>query len=81
MKGMVNHAFLKDSKFVGEAEVNGFDMYLLGNYPGVINGSGRVKGEIYEVSNVTLGEINELEGEGNLYVKTSAQTIEGDEVL
>ena len=81
MKGMVNHAFLKDSKFVGKAEVSGFDMYLLGNYPGVINGSGRVKGEIYEISDITLKDINELEGEGYLYVKTKVKTIEGDEVL
>ncbi len=81
MEGMVNHAFLKNSIFVSKAEIEGFDMYLLGAYPGIICGSGRIKGEVYEVSENTLNAIDELEGEGDLYLKTNAQTTAGDIVL
>ncbi len=81
MEGMVNHAFLENSKKVKDAEIEGFDMYFLGHYPGVIKGSGRIKGEIYEVSADVLKRLDEFEGEGYLYVKRNVQATTGEDVL
>lgn len=71
LKGENNHnAYLKESVFVGEGNIVGYEMYDLGYYPGIVSGKGNVLGEVYYVTEETLSRIDILEGEGSLYIKT-----------
>ncbi|MFW6226090.1 MAG: gamma-glutamylcyclotransferase family protein [Nanoarchaeota archaeon] len=56
--------YLKDAKLLGEETLDGdFTMVSLGGFPGVIpTGKGVVKGEVYEVDDLTYQEIERLEG-------------------
>ncbi|MHC4960127.1 MAG: gamma-glutamylcyclotransferase family protein [Planctomycetota bacterium] len=37
------------ARFVGETEIDGFDLYHLGEFPGLVHGEGKVLGEVYEL--------------------------------
>ena len=71
LKGERNHnVYLRDSIYAGKGKIFGYEMYNLGHYPGIIAGYGTVPGEVYYVTAGALEEINRLEGEGSLYIKT-----------
>lgn len=73
MKGQSNHnSFLRNSDFIGDGKLDGFEMYDLGSFPGIVVGDGTVRGEVYRVSDSELEAINRLEGEGDLYIKSEA---------
>lgn len=70
LKGQKNHNFfLWNSEYIGKAKVEGFNMYDIGAFPGIVPGDGTVKGELYEVSKGTLSDLDYLEGEGSLYIR------------
>ena len=69
MKGMINHEYLSNSKFLGNKEVDGYKMYYLVGRPGVVRDKGIVKGELYEIDENTLRKIDMLEEYGNLYIR------------
>lgn len=69
MKNMRNNYLLKNSEYIGKTEIDGYDMYDLGSYPGIIKGNGKIKGEVYSVNESTMQEIDFLENEGDLYIK------------
>lgn len=63
---------LKTSRFLHVDELNGYAMYNLGHYPGIQEDPfEKIKGELYEVSNETLKELDRIEGEGYLYKRVS----------
>ena len=69
-KDFGNHYFLKDSEFLGHAEVKG-TIYSLGHFPGAkLDEEGIIKGEIYEVNKETLERLDRLEGHPRLYLRT-----------
>lgn len=70
-RGYRNHHYLKNSKFICEASIDGFYMFDLGKYPGIYEGSGVIYGEIYEVDDDELREMDLLEEEGSLYIRKS----------
>jgi gamma-glutamylcyclotransferase (GGCT)/AIG2-like uncharacterized protein YtfP len=55
-----------NAKFVGEAKVSG-SLYDLGAYPGLLLGDSNslVVGEVYEVDDEILDELDEFEGSSN----------------
>ena len=59
-KGKPLHDYLKDSKFLGEDWIEGYDLYVE-VLPYAIKGEGRLKVEVYEVSRETFEEINSME--------------------
>ena len=62
MQGQRNHDNLKDSAFLGEAETGAeFEMVTNGSIPIVRPGSEIVRGELYEVSDEVLKNIEVLE--------------------
>lgn len=61
--------FLAPADPVIRGEIEGFKMYDLGSFPGVVKGEGKVKGEVYRVTKEQLERIDRLEGEGSLYTK------------
>ena len=70
MRGEANHDYyLHDDWFVGKASLSGYDMYDIGAFPGIVLGAGIIPGELYEVDDETLQNLDYLEGEGSLYIR------------
>ena len=70
LKGRKNYnAFLAPEEPVMRGEIEGFVMYEVGGFPGIVEGKGKVKGEVYRVTSRQMKEIDRLEGEGRLYIK------------
>lgn len=67
------------SKFVAEARVNG-SLYDLGAYPGLLldNSNSLVIGEVYEVDDETLDELDEFEASSD-YWRQQVEIAVGDE--
>ncbi|ARM77025.1 gamma-glutamylcyclotransferase [Acidianus manzaensis] len=59
--GFELHHFLKSCRFVGIAFAEGYKMYDIGNYPGVIKGDGIIWGEVYEVDENLIRLLDEVE--------------------
>ena len=74
MNGEMNHHFLEDSKCLGKAAVDGYEMYNVGWYPAIIPGESRILGELYEVPQEDMDSIDMLEGEGSLYIRKCEET-------
>ena len=72
LRGMQRSRVLRHARFLGLGEAEGVLLNLI-HYPGLIKGSGRVTGELYEVDQDTLNELDQIEGydprdaEGSLY--------------
>ncbi|HEY8890537.1 MAG TPA: gamma-glutamylcyclotransferase family protein [Clostridium sp.] len=71
MKGKSNYEnFLGDADFIGEFVAEGFALYELGSYPGIIHSEiDKVKGELYIIDSNILRKLDMLEGEGSLYIR------------
>ena len=75
MRGMPNNDLLADSKFLTEATAESVRLIDLGYFPGMIETRGelpceRVYGELWEVSEETLDQIDSLEGHPDLFVRS-----------
>ena len=69
MKNYRNHGYLETSTYIGDGSIEGYEIYDLGRYPGIIEGSGTVFGEVYQVTEETVEKLDYLEEEGDLYIK------------
>lgn len=66
--GQRNHGLLAGSDLLGVFDLNGYALYELGSFPGIVRKpDGKVRGEAYLVSSETLSVVNEFEGEGYIY--------------
>lgn len=76
MAGMRNARLIEQSPYRGQARLDGYTMFDLGSYPGIVaserveHRESTVLGEIRLVDLETLKALNELEGEGSLYRAT-----------
>lgn len=62
-KGHGNHSVLgKDAELLGTQVINGFDMYSLGGFPGVVQGGGDIHIEVYSVTDESFDDVDLLEG-------------------
>lgn len=59
--GFELHGLLKNSRFVGLAFTEGYKMYDVGSYPGVVKGEGVIYGEVYEIDDETLSILDKVE--------------------
>lgn len=75
-KGFQNHSLLKESKFIGNAEISGYKMYNLGYFPGIVESDAKniVKGEIYKIDKNVETRLDYLEGIPHLYRKEYINT-------
>lgn len=79
MKNQSNHDdYLADSHYVGAATLSGYEIYDLGCYPGIVEGTGKVYGEVYDINENTLKAMDRLEGEGSLYIRKSVKVTLAD---
>lgn len=68
MQGQRAHRLLDGAKFVGTYSLPGYSMYDCGSFPGIKeSGNGCVIGEVYEITDDFLPELDRYEGEGSLY--------------
>jgi len=77
-----NRTYLDDAEYLGKFTLDGYELYDLGSYPGIVEGNDKVKGELYAVSIDKLDDIDRYEGEGFLYTRKMVQILgEGNEKL
>lgn len=70
MKDHRNHSILKNDKFLGNAVLEGYGLYNVSSFPGIIKqNDAAVKGEVYNISKRTLKKLDALESEGVLYTR------------
>ena len=69
MRNQRNHGYLEEATYIGDGSLEGYGIYDLGRYPGIIEGHGTVYGEGYQVTKETEKRVDYLEEEGDLYLK------------
>ncbi len=70
LKGQRNyHHYLSPREPVSKGTLEGYALYDLGTFPGIVPSEEKVKGEVYLVDSKELASIDRLEGEGNLYLR------------
>ncbi len=84
MAGESNHGLISSQKCEGEGFICCYDLYDLGYFPGIKPSSHPehvVHGEVYLVDDRTLEKVNQLEGEGSLYLLQNAEVNMGDRTV
>ena len=67
---------LARATFVGDCELDGFDLYHLGNFPGAVDGDGTVAGEVYEVDNLDeLDRTEKVDDDPPLYRRVQVEAL------
>jgi len=66
--GFHNHFLLEGCEFE-EAEASGYDLHASASLPFVIEGTGIVKGELYQISKEILKRLDRLEDHPNFYIR------------
>ncbi len=80
LKGNSREHVLKDSHFLGLDELEGFQMFDLGYYPGIIaKQNNKVKGEVYQINHQVLRELDIIEGVGQLYNRMTVNLKSGQQ--
>jgi gamma-glutamylcyclotransferase (GGCT)/AIG2-like uncharacterized protein YtfP len=65
---------MTNGQWLGDHKIDGYALYSLGLYPGVIAGSGQVACEVYRIDASTLGELDALRTKGGEYKRELVQT-------
>lgn len=83
-RGQRNHHWLRGQHFVGIGVTEPrFRVYDLGSYPGLVRDEQdgvEVRGELWEVDDVRLGELDHFEGVPDLFQRESIQVTGGSVV-
>ena len=71
-----NHSLLEKSKYIGKCTTDPlYTLIDLGPFPAVLDqGRGSIVGEVYKVSEATLGDLDMLEGYPHLYQRHEITT-------
>ena len=85
MRGLALHDHLKSGSFRGEGWTSG-TLVSLGRYPGLIEGDGRVRGELYAFEDLAaaldilddLEEYDVTDPSSSLYVRVASDVIRDD---
>lgn len=80
-RGGMNHRYLQRETFVAEAKLApGFRLYDVGGYPGLVpdaNATYPISGELWEVSDAGLAELDRFEGVPEGLYRREAVQLEG----
>lgn len=79
MRDERNHHLLQDEDYFSDGSIEGYYMFNLGRYPGILPGKGTILGELYLIDDETLAKLDILEEEGSLYsrIKSTVYTSTG----
>ena len=78
MTGLQRQRALSRSHFLGNGSIAG-ELYDLGRFPALIKGSSKVFGELYDISELTLSHLDQIESydsenpEGSLYIRREVE--------
>jgi gamma-glutamylcyclotransferase (GGCT)/AIG2-like uncharacterized protein YtfP len=80
-RGHVHHARLSGARWLGEARTEaGHGLVVYGAYPALVSGGdGVVQGELWEVGDALLAELDVFEDVPRLYVRRSVRLDDGSE--
>lgn len=79
MKGYWNHKYLENSDFIGYATLDGYGIYHVSSFPGIVPRMDHyVLGEVYNVNESTMRALDILEDEGDMYVRKEETVRVGD---
>lgn len=82
MKSYWNNHYLRDSQFIGKGLLDGYEMYEVSSFPGIIAKAGEtVLGEVYSVDSKTLKRLDMLEAEGSMYVRKEEEIKTGENII
>ena len=72
-RGYYNHkSLMKGAKYLGDAKLDGYCIFNLGSYPGIMPKPGFfVWGELFEITDDMLDPLDRLEGHPTLYKRTA----------
>ena len=62
-KGCYNNYMLKDEKYLGTTELEGYNLYSLGSYPAVNKGEGKIVVDVFEVKEKLSKDIHHMENQ------------------
>ena len=80
-QGYGNHRLLEDSKFLGKYITRDADFYMISlhSFPGVLKTEGgegfSISGELYEIDDATLKNLDILEGNGHFYKRELVEVL------
>lgn len=69
-----NSHWMTNGQWLGDHRIDGYELYNLGHYPGVVAGEGLVYCEVYRIDASTLGELDALRTKGGEYKRELVQT-------
>ncbi len=69
-----NSHWMTNAQWLGDHQIDGFDLYNLGHYPGVVAGTGTVYCEVYRIDASTLAELDALRCKNGEYKRQLTQT-------
>lgn len=83
MKGEHHHEVLKEASFVGLTETHAhYELVQIDYYPALLpEGKTRVMGEVYEVDDLTLAQLDELEEVPDYYVRERIKLADDSEAF
>lgn len=55
-----NSHWMTNAQLLGNYNIENYQLYSLGHYPGAVPGNGTVQGEVYRIDNATLAELDAL---------------------
>lgn len=82
MQGERAHYMIKGAEFVGKYRLSNFGMYDLGSYPGIKTIKDEsVVGEVYNVDEGIIPQLDSYEGEGTLYKRETVKVSNGKDSM
>lgn len=69
-----NSHWMTNAQWLGDYRAEGYELYHLGLYPGVVAGEGSVYCEVYRIDATTLGELDALRTRGGEYKRELIST-------
>lgn len=69
-----NSHWMTHAQWLGDHQIEGYELYSLGHYPGVITGEGTVYCEVYRIDASILAELDALRTKGEEYKRFLIQT-------
>ena len=69
-----NSHWMTNALLLGNYNIENYQLYSLGHYPGAVPGEGKVLGEVYRIDASTLAELDALRTQGGEYRRQLIQT-------
>lgn len=82
MKKYWNHYLLVKQRYLGRGLLKNYEMYHVSSFPGIISKPGEnIIGEVYDIDEITLKRLDQLESEGLMYLRVEEDVIINDRTV